>query len=325
MLELAELLRLENVEKTFKYGIVFGFKFKALDRVSLQLGQKPTIYALAGESGSGKTTLARVILRMLKPDSGRVLYKGREVYSLRGNELKWFRSEVQAVFQNPYASFNPLRRVYSYLLDTAMQLGGVRDEREAEELIEKTLLSVGLNPEDVKGKYPSQFSGGQLQRVAIARTLISRPKLIVADEPVSMLDASLRASILEIFKRLKENMGISFLYITHDLSTAYYISDEITIMLRGWIIEKGPVEKVLGEPLHPYTTALLESLAEPDLEKRAKWLNRVELGGIEEKEFVAGGCRYRHRCPLAFEKCSQEPPMVFVKDRGVYVKCWLYA
>lgn len=319
-----DLLNLSGVKKSFRYGLIFGFRFNALDNVDLEMGSKPMIYTIAGESGSGKTTLAKTVLGILRPDSGRVLYRGRDVYSLRGKDLKWFRSEVQAIFQNPYSTFNPLRKVYSYLLDTALNLERAETKEEAEELIYKNLTAVGLHPEEVMDRYPSQLSGGQLQRVAIARALISRPRLIVADEPVSMLDASLRANILEIFKSLKEKLGISFLYITHDLSTAYYISDEIAIMFRGWVIERGPVEKIYEEPLHPYTMALLESVAEPDLRKRAKWLKKIKLSGIEEKEFIARGCRYRHRCPLAFDMCLQEPPEFLIKNRGVRVRCWLY-
>lgn len=320
-----KLLELRNIVKVFKYGVIFGFRFKALDRVNLEMSSKPMIYTIAGESGSGKSTLAKVVLGMLKPDLGEALYRGRNIYSLKKEELKWFRREVQAVFQNPYSSFNPLRKVYSYLLDTAFYIGGARSKEEAEELVEKSLNMVGLHVDDVKDKYPLQFSGGQLQRVAIARALITRPRLLVADEPVSMLDASLRATILEIFKELKDRNGTSILYITHDLSTAYYISDEIAIMFRGWIIERGPVEKVLGEALHPYTKALIESIAEPDLKKRLEWGKKISLGGIEEKEFIEKGCRYRRRCPYAFEKCTQEPPEITLDNKGVVVKCWLYA
>lgn len=318
------LLELNSITKIFRYGLIFGFKFKALDNVSLEMGSKPMIYTIAGESGSGKTTLARVVLGMLKPESGVARYRGKDIYSLKGKEVRWFRSEVQAVFQNPYASFNPLRKVYSYLLDTAINLGKVGNKEEAEDLVERNLKLVGIHPEDVRDKYPLQLSGGQLQRVAIARAIISRPRLIVADEPVSMLDASLRANILEIFKNLREELGVSFLYITHDLATAYYISDEIAIMYRGWIVERGSVEKVLREPLHPYTMALIESIAEPDLSKRSRWLERLKLGGIEEKEFIISGCKYRNRCPFAMDKCSEEPPEFIVKSKGVRVKCWLY-
>jgi peptide/nickel transport system ATP-binding protein len=170
---------------------------------------------------------------------------------------------------------------------------------------------------------PSELSGGQLQRVAIARALIPKPRLIVADEPVSMLDASLRVNILNIFKEAKERMDVSFFYITHDLSTAYYISDIIAIMYRGWIIEKGPIEVVMEKPSHPYTQMLIESVPEPDLNKREKWLLRIKLGGIEEREFIEQGCKFRARCPFAFEKCSKEPPE-FKLENGVTVRCWLY-
>jgi len=312
-----------DVQKRFRYGVFFGFTFKALDGVSLYIENKPVIYTVAGESGSGKTTLARVILGMLKPERGYVLYRGRDIYRLSRKEIRWFRKEVQAIFQNPYASFNPLRKVYSYLLDTALNLAGAHNKEEAQDIVARALEIVGLNLDDVINKTPSELSGGQLQRVAIARALIPKPRLIVADEPVSMLDASLRVNILNIFKEAKERMGVSFFYITHDLSTAYYISDIIAIMYRGWIIEKGPIEGVMEKPSHPYTQMLIESVPEPDLDKREKWLLRIKLGGIEEREFIEQGCKFRSRCPFAFEKCSKEPPE-FKLENGVAVRCWLY-
>ncbi|MCY0867611.1 MAG: ABC transporter ATP-binding protein [Desulfurococcus sp.] len=318
------LLKVVNVTKTFRYGVVFGFQFNALENIYLELGSNPSIYTIAGESGSGKSTLAKIILGVLEPDSGEVLYKGRNVHKLSKDEKKWFRREVQPIFQDPYSTFNPLRDVYSYLVDTALNLKIAGDRKEAEDIVAKSLESVGLHPEEVKGKRPSEFSGGQLQRVSIARAIIPRPRLIIADEPVSMLDASLRTNILEIFKKLKEEEGISFIYITHDLSTAYYVSNEIMILLRGQTMERGPAEKVLIDPLHPYVKTLVESIPEPNLEKKPSWLSKIKLGGIEEKEFIVKGCRFRNRCPHASEKCERTPPEFYIKDKGVWVRCWLY-
>ncbi|MEM1608265.1 MAG: ABC transporter ATP-binding protein [Ignisphaera sp.] len=265
---MAMLLELKNVTKIFRYGF-FGFSFKAVDNINISLEDKPFIFTLAGESGSGKTTLARIILGVHRPEYGSVLYKGKDIFKLSSSEMKWFKKEVQAVFQDPYAAFNPLRKVYGYLYDTAKNVAGLsRDEIDG--YIDEVLRRVGLNLEKVVGKYPHEFSGGELQRVSIARALITKPRLIIADEPVSMLDASLRINIVNLFKELKDDLKISFIYITHDLSTAYYISDWIAIMYRGWVVEQGPVEKVLSEPLHPYTQTLLLSVPIPDIRLRNK-------------------------------------------------------
>ena len=316
------LLELRGVTKIFRYGM-FGFRFRAVDDVNLVMEDRPLILTIAGESGSGKSTLAKIILGIHKPEYGQVLYRGRDIHRLRGRELLWFRKEVQAVFQDPFASFNPLKRVYGYLYETVKNIVGIRERAKIDAYIDEVLRSVGLNLDKVKGKYPHEFSGGELQRVAIARALLTRPKLIIADEPVSMLDASLRVNILNVFKRIREEMGTSFIYITHDLATAYYISDLIAIMYRGSVIEYGPIERVLTKPLHPYTQTLLESIPEPDPRRRSEWLKPIKLSGIEEKEFVAKGCKFAPRCPYATKRCFEEPPPEVVVN-GVRVRCWLY-
>ncbi|MCS7111533.1 MAG: ABC transporter ATP-binding protein [Ignisphaera sp.] len=316
------LLEVKNVVKIFRYGL-FGFEFRAVDEVSLSLEDKPFIFTVAGESGSGKTTLARIILGVHVPEYGEVLYRGRDIHRLKGEDLVWFRKEVQAVFQDPYATFNPLKKVYSYLYETAKNVARI-NESEIENHIEEVLKRVGLSLEKVKGKYPSEFSGGELQRVSIARALITKPRLILADEPVSMLDASLRVTIVNLFKEFRDDLKISFIYITHDLSTAYYISDYVAIMYRGWVVEQGPVDKVFIEPLHPYTQTLLLSAPVPDPRWKEKWLKAIKLTAtIEEKEFLARGCKYVARCPHAMKKCFEQVPPEFTVN-GVKVKCWLY-
>jgi len=319
---MGNLLELKNVTKIFRYGL-FGFSFKAVDNASLSLEDKPLIFTIAGESGSGKTTLARIILGFHTPEYGEVLYKGKNIHKLHGAEVKWFRREVQAVFQDPYASFNPLKKVYNYLRETAINIAGI-DKESVDSYIDEVLKAVGLSLDKVVNKYPHEFSGGELQRVAIARALLTKPRLIIADEPVSMLDASLRINIVNMFKDFKEKYSISFIYITHDLSTAYYISDSIAIMYRGSIIEYGPVDKVLTEPLHPYTQTLVESIPTPNPKARMKWLETIKLSGIiEEKEFIARGCKYASRCPYASKKCFEEPPQDITIGNRI-VKCWLY-
>ncbi len=318
---MGEMLRLENVTKIFRYGFL-GFKFRAVDDVSLSLEDKPSIFTIAGESGSGKTTLARLILRVFRPDFGRILFNGRNIYEIGD---RTFYRNIQPIFQDPYASFNPMQKPIRYLRETVKNIVGIEDEREIDEYIAKTLSYVGFDISVVADKHQHEFSGGELQRMAIARALLTKPKLIVADEPVSMLDASFRINIVNLFKKIKEEMGVSFIYITHDLATAYYISDYIAIMYRGSVIESGRSEKVLSEPLHPYTKTLIESLPIPDPKQKKLWMQKkmAFTASIEEAEFILKGCRYVYRCPYAFDKCKTVmPPYITINESNV--RCWLY-
>ncbi|MEM1580931.1 MAG: ABC transporter ATP-binding protein [Candidatus Bathyarchaeia archaeon] len=314
------LLEARNVEKFFGYGFLGRTKFPAVDNVSLALENRPKILTIAGESGCGKTTLARILLGFIKPDRGAILYKGKNIHKLGRKEKKIFRKEVQAIFQDPYETFNPLRKVDAYMVGTAKNMLGV-NSKEAIARMEKVLGTVGLSIAEIAGKKPNEFSGGQLQRISIARALVAEPNLIVADEPVSMIDVSLRMNILNMFRSLREE-GVSFIYITHDLATAYYISDEINIMYRGMIVERGPASEVLLKQYHPYTKALVKSLPEPG--KRDKWLKEeVNPPGAEIKEFLAPGCKYADICPESAEKCRKERPPL-IKVGNVEVACWIY-
>ncbi|HZW32399.1 MAG TPA: ABC transporter ATP-binding protein [Isosphaeraceae bacterium] len=316
-----KLLEVEGLSKVFRVrrGLV-STPFAAVDGVSFSLSaERHEILTLAGESGSGKTTLARMILGLIPPTGGRLLFRGRDVTRLSDAERRtWFRREVQAVFQDPYATFNPLRRVESYLYETAVNFQVAR-RAEADEPIERALNAVGLSLKEVRGRYPSELSGGQLQRIAIARALITGPSLLVADEPVSMLDASLRMAIVNLFRELKGRQ--SLIYITHDLATAYYASDRVAIMLRGWIVELGPVEKVLGNPLHPYTRLLRSAILEPDPSRRRERM--AAAVPPDAREPLGVGCRFVHRCPLAMEICRRAVPPDVLSD-GRLVRCHLY-
>jgi len=311
------LLRVDNLSKIFvsRAGLA-SVQFVAVDRASfvLPMGQHE-ILTLAGESGSGKTTLARMILGMIEPSGGDLVFKDRNVLTLKARERsQWFRREVQPVFQDPFATFNPLRRIDSYLYETARNF-------PSDVTIERALADVGLSLREVLGRYPNELSGGQLQRVSIARALLTSPSLLVADEPVSMLDASLRMSIVNLFRELKERQSV--IYITHDLATAYYASDRVAIMLRGWIVEFGPVHKVLGEPMHPYTQLLKSSVLEPT-PRATKPREPISLAVSDKTEYLQAGCRFADRCPRVMELCrTTEPADVLVDDR--LVKCHLYA
>ncbi len=324
MIEQDFLLYVKDLTKVFIIGGRFlGVKFVAVNKESFSLPlNKPEIFTIAGETGSGKTTLARMILGLIEPTSGEIYYKGEKITDLnyKKNRLK-FMKEVQPIFQNPFEAFNPLKRVDSYLFNTAINFGFAQNRQEAMEVIDRSLQAVGLSLKEIEKRYPHELSGGQLQRVSIARALITTPSLLVADEPVSMVDASLRMSIVNLFKDLKEKYGVSVLYITHDLTTAYYISDRIAIMYRGNIVEMGPVEKVMLKPLHPYTKLLIESVPEPDIDK--SWQGEIKLSAQEVKEFSKLGCKFSDRCEDAKDICfKEEPKKIFVDDR--WIMCHRY-
>jgi len=312
-------LEIKNLTKKFFLGsIISRQKITAVDNISFNI--KPAeIFTLAGESGCGKTTVARMILGFEEPTSGTIVYKSK---GPKKRAKVWFTQGIQAIFQNPFETFNPLRKVDCYLFETVQNYKLARDNKEAQELIHRKLKSVGLTFKEVSGRYPSEFSGGQLQRISIARSLLTDPSLLIADEPVSMVDASVRMSIVNLFKNLKEELSMSVLYITHDLATAYYMGGQIAIMFRGNIMEMGPVEKVLMDPKHPYTKLLRESIPEVDPSK--KWSERIALSDIEHEEYLREGCKFAGRCPKAINNiCNREAPKAIYVD-GVFVKCHLY-
>jgi len=308
------LLEIRNLTKVFKTGgLVFGTRLAAVDNVSLAVAaDRPAILSIVGESGSGKTTLARILLRLQEPTSGEVQLDGKPLFGRKGTFADTeFRRFVQPVFQNPFEAFSPHKTVDSYLYATAMNLGVAGTRDEATKVIGDILASVGLDLGKVCGKYPHQFSGGELQRVSIARALIPRPRLIIADEPVSALDASLRMNVVNQFLDLKRQFGVSFVYVTHDLSTAYYVSDYIAIMFRGQVVEFGPAGQVLTAPSHPYTQLLMDCVPKVG----QKWDTEIDLPDVETVEFAATGCKFASRCQCARDVCrKQRPPMVELGD-----------
>lgn len=326
MSETNKLLDVQNVSVEFQIGsFLSNTRLIAVNNVSFSLdSDRPEIYTLAGESGSGKTTLARLLLHSLDPTRGQILFEGRNLAEIKSRrETMEFMKKVQPVFQNPFETFSPLRRVEEYLFDTVASFRGVKKRRQAAELVDDALRQVGLSLEEVHRRYPHELSGGQIQRVSVARALIPQPRLILADEPVSMVDASLRMAIVNVFRKLRDEQKVSVLYITHDLATAYYISDRISIMQRGYIVESGPVEAVLDRPLHPYTQLLKESVPNPAPTDRQSWAKHIDLGTLEAKEYTRVGCKFAGRCPHVMEICRQADPPDFRAD-GRTVKCYLY-
>jgi ABC-type oligopeptide transport system ATPase subunit len=262
----APLLELTGVGKSFNSGGVFSRKsLRAVHDVSFTLADgKAEIFSVIGESGSGKSTLARMILGLHMPTSGSLKFRGREIGAFRATAARLeFMKAVQPIFQNPFEAFNPLKRLDRYLFTTAERIAGAKGQVAIETAANDALKKVGLTLVEVRGRFPHELSGGQLQRVAIARALISQPAIIVADEPVSMVDASLRASIVNLFRLLRDEHGLSCIYITHDLATAYSISDRIIIMRKGEVVEQGPARQVLDNPQHPYSRQLEAAVLAP--------------------------------------------------------------
>lgn len=316
-----KLIEVEHLTKVFTFGsMISRVRITATDNVSFFI-RPGEIFALAGESGCGKSTTARMILGFEEPTSGSIIHNGKVVEIARNRQV-WFTEGIQAIFQDPFKTFNPLRTVDRYFFETVENYKLSESREGAIRLIDERLKAVGLSYEEFAGKYPSEFSGGQLQRIGIARALLTDPTLLIADEPVSMVDASLRMSIVNLFKKLRDEFGVSVLYITHDLATAYYVCDRIAIMFRGNIVEMGTVEQVLMDPKHPYTRLLRDSIPEADPKK--SWRDTVKLSDTEHEEYLKEGCRFAGRCPLVMDVCRHTvPPELQVDD--VLVKCHLYS
>ncbi|WP_342238622.1 ABC transporter ATP-binding protein [Inquilinus sp. OTU3971] len=264
---MTDLLKLDHVTKVFPVGGLFSRRsMKAVDDVSFALeADKPEIFTIVGESGSGKSTLAKMMLGNEVPSEGRLVFDGTDVATIRGRAAREaFMARVQPVFQNPFEAFNPLTRLDRYLFATANRFRKAGTNRDREAAADTALQRVGLSLAEIRGRYSHELSGGQLQRIAVARALIPEPGLIVADEPVSMVDASLRMSIVNLFRELRDELKVSIIYITHDLATAYYISDRVIIMQKGRVIESGDARTVLEHPTQPYSIALKGAVLPPD-------------------------------------------------------------
>ncbi|PYM58825.1 MAG: ABC transporter ATP-binding protein [Candidatus Rokuibacteriota bacterium] len=295
----------------------------ALADFSLTLDQdRPSITAVVGESGSGKTTLARLLLGLVAPTHGQVLYKAQDLRRMPRAAWRAFRRDVQAIFQDPYGVYNPFYRVDHVLTTPVLRFGLASSRAGARALIEDALTAVGLRPEETLGRFPHQLSGGQRQRIMVARALLLRPRVILADEPVSMVDASLRATILGSLHQMTLDLDISVVYITHDLATAYQISENLVVLYRGSVVEAGDVELVVKAPQHPYTRLLISSIPLPGTERTWTVDGAPEPAG--EPATTGAGCSFVDRCPSAAPVCRQAAPPLYRTSPHRVASCYLY-
>lgn len=319
---LNEILRIEHLKKYFIKKNIFNYKtttIKATDDVSFLL-KKGEVFVLAGESGSGKSTIAKLILKSIDADSGKIFFEGKEIKN-DDKSLENIRMNCQMIHQDPYDSINPRMKILDIVLEP-LEIHKIGNSELRKKRVMEALKEVKLEPpEEIIGKYPHMLSGGQRQRVVLARALAIKPKVILADEPVSMLDVSIRAEMLEIMQELQKKHGISFIYITHDLATAKYFGQRIGILYLGKIVEMGDINNVLLKPKHPYTQALIDAISEPNPDN----VNREKKIRIKEptKVNVYEGCRFRSRCPYVIKECIVEPELKTIeKDHAFacYVK-----
>jgi len=317
------LLEVENLVKHFpiKSGILIDRevgRVRAVDDVSFNVGQGETL-GLVGESGCGKSTLCRTLLRLIEPTSGSMVFDGQELTDLGRGGLRAMRREMQMIFQDPYASLNPRKRVGQIVGDPLEQhniASGEERKRRVQELLER----VGLNPEHYN-RYPHEFSGGQRQRIGIARALALNPKLIVADEPVSALDVSIQAQIINLLSDLQSEFGLTYIFVAHDLGVVRHVSDRIAVMYLGKIVEIGPAEEVYTNPIHPYTLSLLSAIPIPDPRANAQRKPVTLEGDVPSPANPPAACRFHTRCPYATEICSEEEPPLIDHGGGHWAAC----
>jgi oligopeptide/dipeptide ABC transporter ATP-binding protein len=321
------LLEIVNVSKTFVTGrgLVSRGEIRAVDNVSLTFsGQKPTLVTMVGESGSGKTTIARLILGLTEPTEGEIRYRGRNIYDMSPREKADYRKQVQVVFQDPYGTYNPFYKIDRVLAVPIRKFGLASSGKKARDLIDDALRAVELRPDDILGRYPHQLSGGERQRIMLARLYLLRPQLIIADEPVSMIDVSLRAAFLNILLDFEQEYGMSCIFITHNLATGYYLGGQIVILCQGRIVEIGDMDAVVHDPKHPYSQVLIASVPPPDPQERWQMDLELSTGQLRSSAVLAQGCIYRDRCPHAFDLCDREIPPMYQVGENHQAACFLY-
>jgi peptide/nickel transport system ATP-binding protein len=285
-------------------------KIKIIDNINFKLS-RGEILVVAGESGSGKTTLAKLIMRSINADSGHIFFDNVDITKLKGKELLNIRSKTQIIFQDPYSSLDPRMKIFDIVKEPLdVHKKGLK-KNDIKEYVFSALKKVNLDPEEVSSKFPHMLSGGQRQRVSFARALVLKPLLIIADEPVSMLDVSIRIQILELMKKLKQEENVSFLYITHDLATSQYVGDNIIILYKGQIIEQGNIKQVLSNPLHPYTRALISAIPKfsNNQHREIKIKNNLEVAASHQ-----GGCKFINKCLYSTEKCENNEPLLIKEE-----------
>ncbi|MBQ8935351.1 MAG: ABC transporter ATP-binding protein [Oscillospiraceae bacterium] len=308
-----------DVKHLHKYFPVDGKALKAVDDVSFQIRRGET-FGLVGESGCGKSTLGRVLARIYQPTDGEVTYKGKSIAGLNRKEAKNYAFHVQMIFQDPYASLNP-RMTIADIIKEGMRIHHIGTEQEINDRMYQLLDLVGLNHEHAQ-RFPYEFSGGQRQRVGIARALAIDPEFIVCDEPISALDVSIQAQVINLLKKLQNKLGLTYLFIAHDLSMVRYISDRVGVMYLGSLVEVADAEELYLNPLHPYTQALLSAILEPDLDQKSRQERIVLEGDVPSPIHVPPGCKFAGRCKYATDACRQGIPQLQDLGNGHQVACF---
>ena len=319
-----ELLRVESLTKYFGVKKLFGVKeetLKAVDGVDFSIN-KDKVMALVGESGCGKSTVARLVLNLIRPTSGTVLFRGRNILAFDRKEMKAFRKSAQIIFQDPFASLNPRRTIYDTVSEPLL-IHKLASGSQMKDAVAEMLGNVGLAP-DIMNRYPHEFSGGQRQRICIARALAVSPELIVADEPLSALDVSIQAQILNLLQDLRKKTGISFLFISHDLRVVKYFSDDVGVMYLGKIVEYAKTDELFERPLHPYTEVLLASIPEIRSGEEGTSRRGVLKGDVPSPINIPAGCPFHPRCPKRFEPCDKIVPTLSGQN-GRFVSCHLWS
>ena len=315
------MLRVQDLKKYFPvrrgfFQKVLGW-IKAVDGVDFEIDRGKTL-GLVGESGCGKSTVGRLILKLLEPDVGKIIYQGQDISGLSQDEIKPLRKELQIIFQDPFGSLNPRMKV-GQTIEEGLRTMGIREYNERKKRVAQLLEMVGLSA-SVADLYPHEFSGGQRQRIGIARALSVEPSLIVCDEPVSALDVSIQAQIINLLKNLQAQLDLSYLFISHDLNVVGYISDTVAVMYLGQIMEYSKAEDLYNNPLHPYTLALLSAIPEPEPDDRRE--RKTLMGDVPSPFNPPPGCKFQGRCPLVEDRCRKEEIGFYDVDDGHSVRCW---
>ncbi|GLI08352.1 MULTISPECIES: ABC transporter ATP-binding protein [Paenibacillus] len=313
------ILEVRDLQKHFHLG--GGKTLKAVDKLNISIGRGET-FGLVGESGCGKSTAGRTIIRLYEATGGEVLFNGENVHKLRGNKLQEFRRHMQMVFQDPYASLNP-RMTVGNIIAEGLDIHGLADGKQRKQRVSELLNAVGLNEEHAS-RFPHEFSGGQRQRIGIARALAIEPQFIIADEPISALDVSVQAQVVNLFKKLQKERGLTYLFIAHDLAMVKHISDRIGVMYLGKLVEVTTSEELYANPLHPYTQSLLSAIPIPDPEVERTRERIILEGEIPSPLNPPSGCPFRTRCPKAMPECAASMPEFKEVQPGHFTACHLY-